>query len=60
MGTRLYHPSGSLARPRTALLRSLSEEDLYAKVSWLHGARDFTGPGPAALALGLAGPSVRA
>ncbi|MEV5320941.1 FAD-dependent monooxygenase [Streptomyces sp. NPDC052687] len=60
MGDRLYHPSGALARSRDALLRSLSEEDLYAKVTWLHGARDFTGPGPAALTRELVGPPATA
>ncbi|TVL91141.1 3-hydroxybenzoate 6-monooxygenase [Streptomyces sp. SAJ15] len=41
MGTRLYHPAGGRARERNAMLRSLTEDDLYDKVSWLHGAKDF-------------------
>lgn len=59
MGTHLYHPAGTGARSRDALLRSLSVEDLYRKVSWLHGARDFTAPGPTALADRLAKPPSR-
>ncbi|MFD5146007.1 3-hydroxybenzoate 6-monooxygenase [Streptomyces sp. NPDC058401] len=39
MGERLYHPAGEAARARNALLRSLSEDDLYAHMAWLHGAR---------------------
>jgi salicylate hydroxylase len=49
MGTQLYHPSGAAARIRNELLSSLSVDDLYDKVAWLHGARDFTRkplPGP--------------
>ncbi|RZB13234.1 3-hydroxybenzoate 6-monooxygenase, partial [Streptomyces sp. F001] len=42
MGTRVYHPAGEEAQARTAMLRSLTEDDLYEKVHWLHGARDFT------------------
>ncbi|MBT2447656.1 3-hydroxybenzoate 6-monooxygenase [Streptomyces sp. ISL-43] len=39
MGTRLYHPAGESASARDAMLRSLTEDDLYDKVSWLHGHR---------------------
>lgn len=39
MGERLYHPAGEAARARNAMLRSLSEDDLYERVAWLHGAR---------------------
>ncbi|MEU6079362.1 FAD-dependent monooxygenase [Streptomyces sp. NPDC047108] len=38
MGTLLYHPAGAEAARRNAMLTSLSQEDLYAKVAWLHGA----------------------
>ncbi|MFZ3468152.1 3-hydroxybenzoate 6-monooxygenase [Streptomyces sp. 4.24] len=48
MGTRLYHPAGASARARNAMLRSLTEEDLYEKVSWLHGHR-LTGTAPRAV-----------
>ncbi|CAM5687698.1 3-hydroxybenzoate 6-monooxygenase [Streptomyces aurantiogriseus] len=41
MGTRLYHPAGRAAEERNAMLRSLTVDDLYDKVAWLHGARDF-------------------
>ncbi|MEV4459905.1 3-hydroxybenzoate 6-monooxygenase [Microbispora sp. NPDC049633] len=41
MGTRLYHPAGAQARARNAMLSSLSVDDLYDKVSWLHGATRF-------------------
>ncbi|GHE49774.1 putative monooxygenase (salicylate/ hydroxybenzoate hydroxylase [Streptomyces longispororuber] len=45
MGAQLYHPAGDAAKARNAMLRSLSVKDMYDKVSWLHGARDFTQPG---------------
>ncbi|MFI9173077.1 3-hydroxybenzoate 6-monooxygenase [Streptomyces lincolnensis] len=45
MGTRLYHPAGAAAGERNAMLRSLTADDLYDKVSWLHGARNFTETG---------------
>ncbi|MGW5861750.1 3-hydroxybenzoate 6-monooxygenase [Streptomyces sp. NPDC055239] len=49
MGTRLYHPAGDAALRRDAMLRALSEDDLYEKVAWLHGARHFAPrPPPAA------------
>ncbi|MFF8285291.1 3-hydroxybenzoate 6-monooxygenase [Streptomyces albus] len=41
MGSRLYHPAGEEAAARDAMLGALTEEDLYDKVSWLHGAQDF-------------------
>lgn len=41
MGRRLYHPAGKAALARNAMLGALSEEDLYDKVAWLHGARTF-------------------
>lgn len=47
MGTRLYHPAGAAALERNAMLRSLTEEDLYEKVSWLHGHRLSEAPAPA-------------
>lgn len=47
MGAQLYHPAGEAALERNAMLRSLTEEDLYGKVSWLHGHRLSEGPGPA-------------
>ncbi|MGW2635601.1 3-hydroxybenzoate 6-monooxygenase [Streptomyces sp. NPDC001348] len=48
MGRQLYHPAGRAAKTRNAMLRALSEEDLYEKVRWLHGGRAGTGhaPGP--------------
>ncbi|ELS53343.1 3-hydroxybenzoate 6-monooxygenase [Streptomyces viridochromogenes] len=47
MGRRLYHPAGEAATARNAMLRSLSEEDLYEKVQWLHGGEVGTGRAPA-------------
>ncbi|MER6778977.1 MULTISPECIES: 3-hydroxybenzoate 6-monooxygenase [unclassified Streptomyces] len=40
IGRRLYHPAGELARERNARLTSLSAEEMYDEVAWLHGA-DF-------------------
>ncbi|GAA2910954.1 3-hydroxybenzoate 6-monooxygenase [Streptomyces mexicanus] len=45
MGTRLYHPAGEAARARNAMLGSLSAQEMYDKVAWLHGARDFVRAG---------------
>ncbi|MCZ4611616.1 FAD-dependent monooxygenase [Streptomyces sp. Lzd4kr] len=42
MGTHVYHPAGAQAEDRTAMLSALSVAELYDKVTWLHGARDFT------------------
>ncbi|MEV8637998.1 3-hydroxybenzoate 6-monooxygenase [Streptosporangium sp. NPDC051023] len=47
MGTRVYHPAGDEAKARNEMLRSLSAEELYEKVAWLHGARDFAETQPA-------------
>ncbi|MGY3204779.1 3-hydroxybenzoate 6-monooxygenase [Streptomyces sp. TE5632] len=44
MGERLYHLAGEEALARNAMLRSLSEDDLYEYVAWLHGARNFALP----------------
>ncbi|MCF6524110.1 3-hydroxybenzoate 6-monooxygenase [Streptomyces sp. JJ36] len=41
MGRQLYHPAGEAAAERNRMLRALSAEDLYHKVQWLHGERDF-------------------
>jgi salicylate hydroxylase len=46
MGRQLYHPAGEEARRRNAWLASLSDDDLYDKVDWLHGAREFGAAGP--------------
>ncbi|GAA2267732.1 FAD-dependent monooxygenase [Streptomyces amakusaensis] len=40
MGSQLYHPAGERAAARNDMLSALGAEDLYDKVSWLHGARD--------------------
>lgn len=40
IGERLYHPAGVEARDRDGLLASLSVEDIFEAVSWLHGARE--------------------
>jgi 3-hydroxybenzoate 6-monooxygenase len=40
MGEKLYHPAGSEARDRDAMLATLSTEDIFEAVSWLHGARE--------------------
>ncbi|MFG2503314.1 3-hydroxybenzoate 6-monooxygenase [Streptomyces sp. NPDC048441] len=48
MGTQLYHPAGEAALRRNAMLRALSEDDLYEKVDWLHGARQFAPEAPPA------------
>ncbi len=42
MGRQLYHPAGAEAQARNVMLSSLSDADLYDKVAWLHGARDFS------------------
>lgn len=44
MGTQLYHPEGAAAGARNAMLSSLTADDLYDKVDWLHGSRDFLSP----------------
>ncbi|KJY43614.1 salicylate hydroxylase [Streptomyces sp. NRRL B-1568] len=36
MGRQLYHPAGEAAKARNEMLASLSDEDLYEKVDWLH------------------------
>lgn len=41
MGRQLYHPAGEAAWARNAMLSSLSHGDLYERVEWLHGARNF-------------------
>uniref|UniRef100_UPI0022654162 3-hydroxybenzoate 6-monooxygenase n=1 Tax=Streptomyces sp. PR69 TaxID=2984950 RepID=UPI0022654162 len=41
MGRQLYHPAGAAARERNAMLSSLSAQDMYDKVAWLHGDCDF-------------------
>ncbi|HEY8981859.1 MAG TPA: 3-hydroxybenzoate 6-monooxygenase [Streptomyces sp.] len=45
MGAQLYHPANDAAEQRNRMLRSLAVTDLHDKVSWLHGARDFTRSG---------------
>jgi salicylate hydroxylase len=45
MGRQLYHPAGEAARARNAMLSSLSNDDLYDKVAWLHGVRQFATEG---------------
>lgn len=42
MGRQVYHPEGVAAKERNAMLSALSADDLYRKVDWVHGARDFT------------------
>ncbi|NWF27078.1 3-hydroxybenzoate 6-monooxygenase [Streptomyces sp. PKU-EA00015] len=39
MGRQLYHPAGEAAKARNAMLASLSAEDMYDKVAWLHGSK---------------------
>ncbi|MFJ6291722.1 3-hydroxybenzoate 6-monooxygenase [Streptomyces griseoviridis] len=39
MGEQLYHPAADAAIARNAMLSSLSTDDLYDRVAWLHGAR---------------------
>ncbi|MER5479740.1 3-hydroxybenzoate 6-monooxygenase [Streptomyces sp. NPDC002734] len=39
MGEQLYHPAGHAAVARNAMLSSLTVDELYDKVEWLHGAR---------------------
>lgn len=41
MGRQVYHPDGVAAKERNVTLSALSSEELYEKVDWLHGARDF-------------------
>ena len=43
LGRRLYHPGGAAARERNAMLAALSDDELYDKVAWLHGARARAG-----------------
>lgn len=42
MGRQLYHPAGAAAAERNAMLGALTDEDLYDRVDWLHGDREFT------------------
>ncbi|MEJ3746673.1 FAD-dependent monooxygenase [Actinomycetes bacterium KLBMP 9797] len=53
MGTRLYHPAGAAATARNALLRSLSVDDLYEKVAWLHAPERYAKPSRRTARLGL-------
>ncbi|MBT2369088.1 3-hydroxybenzoate 6-monooxygenase [Streptomyces sp. ISL-10] len=39
MGRQLYHPAGEAAKERNAMLASLSADDMYDKVDWLHGSK---------------------
>ncbi|MEU6223073.1 3-hydroxybenzoate 6-monooxygenase [Streptomyces sp. NPDC047042] len=39
MGEELYHPADAAATARNTMLSSLTPDDLYDKVRWLHGAR---------------------
>ncbi|MCX5146610.1 MULTISPECIES: 3-hydroxybenzoate 6-monooxygenase [unclassified Streptomyces] len=41
MGRQLYHAAGEARVERNAMLASLSDDDMYDKVAWLHGAYDF-------------------
>jgi 3-hydroxybenzoate 6-monooxygenase len=43
MGDEVYHPAGDDAARRTALLSSLSTEDMYRKLDWLYstGTREY-------------------
>jgi len=41
MGRQVYHPDGVAAKERNVALSALSSEELYEKVDWLHGARDY-------------------
>ncbi len=41
MGTQLYHPAGDAAAARNTMLSSLSQDELYDQVSWLHGEQEF-------------------
>ncbi len=43
MGSELYHPAGERAVERNRMLAAFSQAELYDRVSWLHGDRDFTG-----------------
>ncbi|MFC8830969.1 3-hydroxybenzoate 6-monooxygenase [Streptomyces sp. NPDC057137] len=45
MGRQIYHPAGTAAKERNALLSGLSPEELWEKVDWLHRDRDFTRAG---------------
>ncbi|WP_419994055.1 FAD-dependent monooxygenase [Streptomyces boninensis] len=44
LAERLYHPAGAAAAARNALLSSLTREELYDKVAWLHGPGDAVIP----------------
>ncbi len=39
MGKQLYHPVGEAAKARNQMLASLSDEDLFDKVAWVHGGK---------------------
>ncbi|MCX4779714.1 3-hydroxybenzoate 6-monooxygenase [Streptomyces sp. NBC_01264] len=41
MGRVLYHAAGEARVERNAMLAALSDEDMYDKAAWLHGAYDF-------------------
>ncbi|WP_217562644.1 FAD-dependent monooxygenase, partial [Streptomyces sp. GbtcB6] len=45
MGSELYHPAGAAAEARNAMLSALTQTEMYDKVSWLHGDREFTDSG---------------
>ncbi|MET7482768.1 3-hydroxybenzoate 6-monooxygenase [Streptomyces sp. NPDC005538] len=45
MGSELYHPAGEEAEARNAMLSALTQDEMYDRVSWLHGDRDFTAAG---------------
>ncbi|MBW8794157.1 MAG: 3-hydroxybenzoate 6-monooxygenase [Streptomyces sp.] len=39
IGEQLYHPAGDAAAARNTMLSTLTVDELYDKVEWLHGAR---------------------
>ncbi|MER5637825.1 3-hydroxybenzoate 6-monooxygenase [Kitasatospora sp. NPDC002227] len=41
MGKQVYHPVGEGAKARNEMLASLSPEQMWDKVEWLHGAKVF-------------------
>jgi salicylate hydroxylase len=45
----LWHAAGTAAAARNKALTAMSLTDLHDHVAWLHGARDFAAPDPAAL-----------
>ncbi|MDA0787565.1 MAG: 3-hydroxybenzoate 6-monooxygenase [Proteobacteria bacterium] len=47
IGDLIYHPAGMQARVRNEILRGMSTEDCYDRLTWLYGSTGLTGAGTA-------------